>query len=344
MNTTTTQPAFERRNYAWGVGGVADNLLTFGLAWTVIPIFNIGYGVNAFWLGIAIFIPRVIDVITDPLMGVISDRTRSRFGRRRPYIFVGAIAMAALFALLWLPPFSAVTPSAPGEYAAGTIPPLPAGEGLYLLLWVAVVYTLVTLAYTVFSVPYIAMGYEFTRNYDIVTKVMSSRLYFTTLASFGVPWLYRLAVADRFGGDETVGMRSVGVLVAVVIVLTGVVPAIVCRPTYEAALSDSKPRASFRAVVAATLGNRAFVLVMTAMLVFVISLYTGGVMMTHINVFYVAGGNKQAGGHYAAISGNIIAVCTLLGMYPMTLLSRRTSKKVTCVFALALALASYASL
>ncbi|HMO27662.1 MAG TPA: MFS transporter, partial [Tepidisphaeraceae bacterium] len=103
------------RNYAWGVGGVADNLLTFGLAWTIIPVFNIGYGVNAFWLGVVIFVPRVIDVLTDPIMGVISDRTRSRFGRRRPYIFVGAILMAILFALLWMPPMGAIErPGDPG--------------------------------------------------------------------------------------------------------------------------------------------------------------------------------------------------------------------------------------
>lgn len=318
------------RNYAWGVGGVADNLLTFGLAWTIIPVFNIGYGVNAFWLGVVIFLPRVIDVMTDPIMGVISDRTKSRWGRRRPYIFVGAILMAALFALLWMPPMGALE-KATAAAGAGLwgLPPFPQGDELRLLVWIGVIYTVLTLAYTVFSVPYIAFGYEFTRNYDEMTKVMASRLYFTTIASFGVTWLYALAVSDRFGGDETVGMRTVGVWVAIAVVLTGIVPALVCteaqrieRPTNKVSLSE---------VLRATLGNRAFVLVMSAMLIFVIAIYTAGVMGAHINIFYVAQGDKARGAQLGAIAGNIMIACNLIGMYLMMRVSQALDKRTTAL-------------
>lgn len=321
------------RNYAWGVGGVADNLLTFGLAWTVIPIFNLGYGVNAFWLGVALFVPRVIDVLTDPVMGVISDRTRTRFGRRRPYIFVGALLMAGLFALLWMPPFGKLDPAATvaAAQAAGTpasflgLPPLPSGDELKLLLWVGGIYTLVTLAYTVFSVPYIAFGYEFTRNTDVMTRVMASRLYFTTLAGFGVTWLYSIAVSDRFGGDETVGMRTVGLFVAAAVVLTGIIPALVC--TEAAPVERPREKFALRNIVRATLGNRAFVLVMGAMLIFVVALYTSGVMGTHINIYYVAQGDKQLGARLGAISGNIMIACNLIGMALMAYVSSRLSKR-----------------
>ena len=323
------------RNYAWGLGGVADNLLTFGLAWTIVPIFNIGYGVDAFWLGIAIFIPRLLDVVTDPLMGVISDRTRSKFGRRRPYILFGAIAMAMLFALLWLPPFGAVTGSPTDDG-------LPSGTELYLILWVGIVYACVTLAYTIFSVPYIALGYEFTRNYDEMTKVMASRLYFTTLAGFGVTWVYRLAVDDRFGGDETIGMRYIGALVAFFVLITGIAPALLCRERVTTRVAQ--PKISIAELTRATIGNRAFIIVMTAMLVFVISLYTTGTLLAHINIFYVAQGDKELGGELAAISGNIMAVCTLIGMYPMMKLSQRLSKRAVALLAFTLALVGYLSL
>ncbi|MEM9083323.1 MAG: MFS transporter [Planctomycetota bacterium] len=349
---TTPTEKIAPRNYAWGVGGVADNLLTFGLAWTIFPIFNIGYGVDAFWLGVAIFLPRLIDVITDPIMGMISDRTRSRFGRRRPYIFLGTILMAVLFALLWLPPFEAV---ATGDVAAASvataeasggsgwsIPPLPTGDELALLVWVGVIYTLITLSYTVFSVPYIALGYEFTRNYDTMTRVMASRLYFTTLASFGVAGLYRLSVDEGlFGGDETLGMRYVGVGVAVLVVLTGIVPAIACRE--ERQVERPKVKASMREIASVTLGNRSFLMVMAAMLIFVISLYTTGVMGTHINVFYVAQGDKEKGAEYVGWVGVIIALCTLVGMYPMTRISQMLSKRSVLLFAFGLIITGYAS-
>lgn len=324
------------RNYAWGVGGIADNLLTFGLAWTIIPVFNIGYGVDAFWLGVFIFVPRVIDVLIDPIMGVISDRTRSRFGRRRPYIFVGAILMAALFALLWMPPTGPLDKSAVATSAGGWsgLPPFPTGQELWLLIWIGIIYTLITLAYTVFSVPYIAFGYEFTRNYDAMTKVMASRLYFTTIASFGVTWLYSLAVSDRFGGDETVGMRYVGLAVAVCVVLSGIVPALVC--TEVAPIERPKPRTPLRQLVRATLGNRAFVTVMSAMMIFVVAIYTSGVMGAHINIYYVAQGDKQLGARLGAVSGNIMIACNLVGMYLMMRLSRLWSKRGVVLLCFAL--------
>jgi GPH family glycoside/pentoside/hexuronide:cation symporter len=320
----------DRRNYAWGVGGVADNLLTFGLAWTIVPVFNIGYGVNAFWLGICIFIPRIIDVIADPIMGVISDRTRSRFGRRRPYILVGSIMMALLFALLWMPPWGSLHHAGGAAFEhRGTsffgFPAFPVGQELALLLWVGVIYTLLTLAYTVFTVPYIALGYEFTTNSDVITKVMASRLYFAGIASLGVTWIYRLAVQDRFGGDETVGMRYIGVAVALAVAITGMIPALVC--TESKRIERPAQRTPLSELFKATLGNRAFICVMGSMLIFVIALYTAGVMGAHISIFYVAQGNKQFGTMLGAVSGNIMVACNLLGMYPMMRLSTKSSKR-----------------
>lgn len=171
-------------------------------------------------------------------------------------------------------------------------------------------YTLLTFAYTVFSVPYIALGYELTRNYDEMTKIMASCLYCTAVASFGVTWIYKLVVDERLGGDETVGMRYVGVAVALCAMLAGIVPAIVCREGNRVERPRSKT--SLRAAMAATLENRAFVLVMAAMLVFVIAIYTAGVMGTHINIFYVAGGDKELGAKLGAVSGNVMRVADSL--------------------------------
>ncbi|WP_432799809.1 MFS transporter [Poriferisphaera sp. WC338] len=335
------------RNYLWGVGGVADNLLTYGLAWTIIPVFNIGYGVDAFWLGVFIFVPRILDVITDPLMGILSDRTRGRFGRRRPYIFAGAITMALLFALLWLPPFGKVEAVNAVATSTGTtsgwfgLPPLPTGNELMLLMWIGLIYSLITLAYTVFSVPYIAMGYEFTRNYDKMTKIMASRLYFTTFAGFGVVWLYSFSVHDAFGGDETVGMRYVGGAVAIIAALSGIVPALFC--TEDLHVDKPKEKVSIKEIISATFGNKAFVYVMTAMLVFAIAIYTTGALTMHINVFYIAEGDKAFGAKLVAISGNIITICSLCGMYVMIRLSRLMNKRSVALMCLAILFVGFGS-
>ena len=70
---------------AEGMGGLADNFIMNTLGTLAAPIYNIGLGMDPVKLGIALFIPRFIDAIADPVMGNISDNTRSRWGRRRPY-------------------------------------------------------------------------------------------------------------------------------------------------------------------------------------------------------------------------------------------------------------------
>lgn len=67
----------------------------------MIIVLNLGLGMSPILVGALGALPRFVDALTDPLMGYISDNTRSRWGRRRPYVFVGAIFVGIIFALLW---------------------------------------------------------------------------------------------------------------------------------------------------------------------------------------------------------------------------------------------------
>jgi len=82
-------------------GGFAEWLLAFSLNTLVMPVFTTAFGLSAALVGWAITIPRLIDALSNPLIGHLSDRTRSRWGRRRPWIFGGGLTAAALFVLLW---------------------------------------------------------------------------------------------------------------------------------------------------------------------------------------------------------------------------------------------------
>jgi GPH family glycoside/pentoside/hexuronide:cation symporter len=65
---------------------------------------NIGLGLSAFWLGVILIFPRLWDAVSDPVMGYLSDNTRTRWGRRRPYVLVGGIFVAISFAAMWWVP------------------------------------------------------------------------------------------------------------------------------------------------------------------------------------------------------------------------------------------------
>ncbi|MEJ2103796.1 MAG: MFS transporter [Ignavibacteriaceae bacterium] len=88
------------QKFAYGLGSIVNNLLGGAIGYMSI-VLNVGLGINPALVGTLQAIPRFTDALTDPIMGYISDNTRSKYGRRRPYIFVGAIFVGLVFALMW---------------------------------------------------------------------------------------------------------------------------------------------------------------------------------------------------------------------------------------------------
>ncbi|QEG20208.1 MFS transporter [Mariniblastus fucicola] len=88
---------------AYAVGMLVNNLQAAALPAMMI-VLNLGLGINPILVGIIGFIPRIFDAVSDPLMGYISDNTRSRWGRRRPYILIGALISGLVFAAMWQVP------------------------------------------------------------------------------------------------------------------------------------------------------------------------------------------------------------------------------------------------
>jgi len=98
---------------------------------------------------------RFWDALTDPTMGYITDRTRSRWGRRRPYFVISAIPAAVAYYMLWTPPH--------------------AYHGFTLFLYVTVAYLLTYTFWTIFSIPYNSLGAEMTMDYHERTVLTAVR-------------------------------------------------------------------------------------------------------------------------------------------------------------------------
>ena len=89
---------------AFGFGMATPIAFVNAVAQLTNLIYNIGLGVSPILLGIAQMIPRFWDAISDPIAGYISDNTRTRWGRRRPYLFIGGFGVATTFVLIWTVP------------------------------------------------------------------------------------------------------------------------------------------------------------------------------------------------------------------------------------------------
>ena len=89
-----------KQKSAYAVGMLVNNLQAAALP-AMVVILNLGLGMDVLWVGLIGAIPRIFDAISDPMLGYISDNTRTRWGRRRPFIFTGAILAGIIFALMW---------------------------------------------------------------------------------------------------------------------------------------------------------------------------------------------------------------------------------------------------
>jgi len=161
----TTSPT-DKLNYriavGWGLGGASLSAVDFA------KILLLGYlvdyvGMSAILAGAMIAISKIYDAVIDPLVGVVSDQTKSRWGRRRPYIFLGALSCGfAYFMMFHVPLFKAQWAVAAYVFAS------------------LIVYAT---AYALFSVPYKAMSAEITDNYHARSTLMSIGTVFFMLGS-----------------------------------------------------------------------------------------------------------------------------------------------------------------
>lgn len=201
----------------YGSGAFVNNLLADSIGRMVI-VLNLGLGMNPALVGLLAAIPRLTDAITDPLMGYISDNTRSRWGRRRPYIFVGAISVGIIFALLWQ---------------------LPAGktESFYFWFFLAGSF-LFYLAYTIFVTPWVALGYELTPDYHERTRLMGVQNFVGQSAYLVTPYVLAIMSSKRLFDDMVEGAAGLSIAIGVLVVAIGVLPAIFLRERFRHAPAD----------------------------------------------------------------------------------------------------------
>ena len=166
----------------WGVGSLGMAIMfglinTFALSFMVNQL-AIGAGVAGLLLGVS----KIYDGFTDPLMGVLSDKTETKMGRRRPYLLAGAFMLSATMVLMFNVP----------DFASEN------GSTIYMV----VILLLYATAYTVFNVPYLAMPAEMTEGYHERSYLMSFRVYGIAGAGF-VGLAAGPMLIDGFGGGRS---------------------------------------------------------------------------------------------------------------------------------------------
>jgi len=195
---------------AFGAGHLINNLIPGILGVFVVILKSAdGFGMDTVLAGLIVGIPRLFDAITDPVMGYVSDNTSSKYGRRRPYIFIGALLSGLIFAILW---------QVHGD-----------NSEMYNFWYLLIFSILLIFGNTIFSTPLIALGYEMTSDYQERTRLMSFANTIGQVAWMLVPFLYVLIPDDTLFETQPQGVRTVALIAGIVIIILGVLPAIFCR-------------------------------------------------------------------------------------------------------------------
>ena len=273
---------------AYSMGVVSDHYANVCLVWIFLTPFFVDFlGINAAIIGVALFAARIWDAITDPLVGKISDSTKSRFGRRKPFVFVGAILTGLMFPIVWM---------VPEAWSAGAI-----------TAWLFVALMVFYSVYSIFSVPYEALGSELTPDYSERNWIFIVRKYIQEFFNLGIVWIFPTAtyLAQKYyNGSDVQGIRAVSWVVGAVIIIAGVLPAIFNNEYYKD-IAEREGTIKFGETLKAVKANKPLLTVIGVIATYLFAITATANLTYFVNAYYIFEGHIHKGATLGGIDGTL---------------------------------------
>jgi GPH family glycoside/pentoside/hexuronide:cation symporter len=315
---------------AFGLGMLANQMFPAALGIFMVLLVQ-SLGMSPILWSLIFFIPKLIDAITDPLMGYISDHTESRWGKRRPYVFIGAVIAGVSFVMMWQ--LSADNSEMYNFY--------------YFLAWCCVFW----IGMTIFGVPYVAMGYEMSSDFHERTRLMAVAQWIGQWAWVIAPWFWIVLYDPDWFETATEGARTLSLWVGGICMTLALVPAFFCtfKNTDDEALDKPASSSSLRDTIndfgrgiLITLRNKPFQKVCIATFLIFNAFQTVAAFSWFIVVYYMNGGDPAAAGVWPTLFGSVGALCTCFLVIPIvTYCAQKYGKKTTFLYTQAVSLVGY---
>lgn len=327
MSTQNKVPTGQK--IAFGVGMFANQMFPAILGiFMVVLVQDLGF---AGWMwGLIFFAPRIFDSITDPIMGFISDNTKSRFGRRRQYVFLGGLIMGIAFIIMWQ------------LYKENSVQ----YNFWYFFLWSIVFY----LGLTLFSVPYVAMGYEMTDDFHERTNIMAVAQWIGQWAWVIAPWFWIIMYDPDWFPSAEVATRKLAIWVGIPCAIAAMVPAIFIK-------SESTVDKDYLPLNAANIGSslkkildgfveafklKPFRKICIATFLIFNAFNTVAALTFFVIVYKLFNGDAEATGVWVVLFGCLGALGTTFIVIPIvTKMSKWWGKKKAFIVAQSISIAGY---
>ena len=330
MSTAISKIPFGQK-VAFGFGMLANQMFPAALGVFIIVLVQDLRFAPFLW-GVIQFAPRIFDAITDPIMGYISDNTKSKYGRRRVYVLIGGVIMGLAYVAMWqIFKESGIT-----------------FNFWYFFLWSLVFY----LGLTIFSVPYVAMGYEMSDDFHERTQIMAVAQWIGQWAWVIAPWFWVILYdPEWFPNGADYGVRELSIWVAIPCTIFAVIPAIFIKSKSTKDRTDFLP-ISFKYVIGSIgeIFKSAFAafkikqfrkIALATFLIFnsfnVIASFTPLIIWHHM-----FNSDQAAAGIWPSMHGSIGALCTTFLVIPIVAyMAKKIGKKRTFMISQSISIIGY---
>ena len=332
MNQQQTQRRIVplKHKIAFGIGMLGNQMFPAALGiFMVVLIQNLGF--NPLLYGVIAFVPRLVDAITDPLMGFISDNTKSKWGKRRQYVFIGAILTGLSFIAMWQ------------LYSENGI--------VFNFSYFLTLSLLFYLGITIFSIPFVAMGYEMSDDFHERTRIMAISQFIGQFAWVVAPWIWVIIYDPNLFDSAESATRQLAVIIGIACMLFAVTPALFINS--KSTLDDKNLIPLTRETIGKSFKNIFVIfddafknipfrkLCIATFLVFN-SFQTIAAFSFFIIVYYLFNGDAGAAGVWPTLHGSIGAICTSFLVIPiLSVMAQKIGKKNTFVISQGVSIIGY---
>lgn len=342
-----------RQKFAYSLGACHDVWGHWLYPNLVNTVFIIYLGVSPVLVGFAMMLNRLSDAVSDPIFGRLSDNTRTRYGRRRPYILVGGILAGLAMPMLFL---------------------VGHGWSDWTYFWFMVISSAIFIpVMSSFNMAYQSLGAEMTPDYHERTSLYSFRFAFQKLPEFMIyvaPWFTTLVVwvgathadvlprlarllltssawqsapADQHP-NVLIGAQVCFFLLGLVMIVTAIVSFLMLRERYyEKVVAQNQAKISVKEALLETFKCRPFRLLLLMVVSFAAGQSMVGGLAYYTTIYHVCGGDLARGNGWWTIMGVTNSLMAVAGLYLCGAISKKAGKRNTIMGALFFSVGMYAA-
>jgi GPH family glycoside/pentoside/hexuronide:cation symporter len=291
----------------YGVGDFAANIAFQSIALFYVFFLTDVFGVSPFWAGIIFLTAKAWNAVFDPIMGYTIDHTRSRYGRKRPYLLFGAVPLGIVYAVLFFAPN--LTPS--------DVSPYPR------FIWGLVTFIIFSSVISAVNVPYGALTADLTLDTNERSNITGYRMTFAVLGTLVAAAATKPLVTlfgNALGGGEAMGYRTVGVVYGVVITIVTLITFVSVRERVADTGNDVSTSGTGFAAIAA---NKPFLILSAATICHITAVSTMAIVINYYFKYNLKAENMIPAAFLCLFVTAIVFIPVFV------VISKRISKKFT---------------